>query len=127
MRRAAPVANAANNDASFWHAIANVHAVLAKPCKSKSPMRRPAAVAMAANNDPSFRFSLANAQAVLAISCVLKSPMVITWIVCCNSIASASAFVCSQHCSANGRFASQVKEVQKDDRMPGSKRLLLTW
>ena len=48
------VANAANNNASFWPAIANAHAVFASSCDFKSQMRQTAAVANAANNIASF-------------------------------------------------------------------------
>ena len=37
------VANAANNDASLWLAVANAHDVLARFCELKSLMRRSAA------------------------------------------------------------------------------------
>ena len=69
------VANAANSDASLWHAVANAHAVLASSCGMKSPMHRCAAVANAANNDSSFWLAVANAHAVLARACGMKSPM----------------------------------------------------
>ena len=63
------VANAANNDASLWSAIANAHAAFARFCELKSFMRRWAAVADAANNAASFWHAVANAQAVLAKFC----------------------------------------------------------
>ena len=44
------LANTANSCASYWHAIANAHAVLASSCGSKSPAHRYAAALANAMN-----------------------------------------------------------------------------
>ena len=66
------VANAANNDASHWSAVANAHAAFARFCELKSLMRRSAAVANAANNETSLWLAVAKAHAAFASLCEVK-------------------------------------------------------